>query len=120
ESIKVVIAPSDDDLYHLLAISAIHVFSGISAYPMITKAFRLAVKSGLKNGVLLEPFKWIGIKGKIRRIKYTILRIRYSKNIDFIAATGELGVLQYEKIGFDSHKVFEWGYFVENRNKSVY
>lgn len=119
ERIKVVIVPKDDELYQLLDMSAIHVFSGISAYPMIKKAFKYAVEKGLKNGVLLEPYNWKGLKGKFRWIKYYLLRMRFGNKIDFIAATGELGVTQYSKIGFDGSKIFEWAYFVESTEKSI-
>lgn len=114
EKINVVVAPTEKRIQELLDQSAIHVFSGIDAYSMVSKAFSLAVKKGLRTGLLMEPFKWIGFKGKLRWIKYYLLSIRFGKKIDFIAATGALGTLQYEKVGFDKSKIFEWGYFVEH------
>jgi glycosyltransferase involved in cell wall biosynthesis len=59
------------------------------------------------------------LKGKIRWLKYHLLKIRYNNYIDFIAATGELGTLQYRNIGFDERKIFEWGYFVESSELSI-
>lgn len=113
KKVHVKVAPSDEELYSLLDNTAIHVFSGINAYTIASKAFTIAVKKKLKVGVLLEPYNFIGVKGIYRRIKYRYLKYRYNDVIDFIAATGELGIKQYESVGFDIRKLFEWGYFVE-------
>ena len=113
EKINIVVAPSENQTIEILNESAVQVFSGIAAYPLVRKAFRYAIKNGLKTGVLMEPFNWIGLKGKIRWLKYYLMKIRFGNKIDFIATTGELGTSQYASIGFDKHSIFEWGYFVE-------
>jgi len=119
EKIKIIVLPEENQIFQLLDETAIHVFSGIVAYPMLSQAFKYAIKKGLKIGVLMEPFKWIGLAGKIRWMKYCFLNIRFGSKIDFIAATGELGVLQYQNIGFKPSKIFEWGYFVEYTDLSI-
>jgi len=119
EKINIIVAPTEKQMIELLDETAIHVFSGIYAYPMVNKVFRYAVKKDLKIGVLLEPYKWIGVKGIIRWMKYHFLKLRYNNYINFIAATGELGVLQYSNIGFDKLKIYEWGYFVEFSELSI-
>ena len=119
EKIRIITAPSENQMVELLNDESIHVFSGIYSYPMVSNAFRQAVKKGLKIGVLLEPFKWIGVKGKFRWVKYYLLKFRFGSKIDFIAATGELGALQYGNIGFEKQKIFEWGYFVELSKLSI-
>jgi hypothetical protein len=111
-----VVAPTEKRIQELLDQSAIHVFSGIAAYSMVSKAFSLAVKKGLRTWLLMEPFKWIGFKGKLRWFKYYLLSIRYGKKIDFIAATGALGTIQYEKVGFDKSKILNGGILLNAQN----
>lgn len=113
--VKVIIAPNKEKIQSLLEDykNAVHVFSGLSAFPMVHYAFNCAVRKSLKIGVMLEPFNWIGIKGFLRQIKYCYLRLKYDKHISFLLTTGEIGRLCYEKVKFSTTKIFDWGYFTE-------
>jgi glycosyltransferase involved in cell wall biosynthesis len=48
-----------------------------------------------------------------------MLKYRYSNNINFILTTGENGVNQYKSIGFNTDTIFQWGYFVKNRETDI-
>lgn len=115
-NVKIVITPEIKQIYSLLENNAIHIFSGINAYPLVSKAFNLAVKKNLRIGVMLEPFEWSGYKGKLRWIKYLFLQHHYKLSINFILTTGSKGYLQYKSIGFREKDIFEWGYFIDSKN----
>lgn len=111
---KVVVNPDDQQLDVLLQKKeAVHIFAGIDAFELPYKAFRIAVKRRLRIGFYSEPFNWLGWKGKLRLLKYTMLRIRYERAIDFVLAIGERGRWCFEKAGFPKQKIFDWGYFTE-------
>ncbi|MBT8786836.1 hypothetical protein HHJ03_12830, partial [Akkermansia muciniphila] len=94
--------------------AAVHVFSGISTYPMVYAAFKQAVRRGLKTMVYAEPYRRQGWRGLLRSVKYRFLRLRYGKKIAALLATGRLGVECYRRAGFPADSVFEWGYFTES------
>ena len=80
--------------------AAVHVFSGISTYPMVYAAFKQAVRRGLKTMVYAEPYRRQGWRGLLRSVKYRFLRLRYGKKIAALLATGRLGVECYRRAGF--------------------
>lgn len=94
--------------------AAIHVFSGISTYPMVYAAFKQAVRSGLNTMVYAEPYRRQGWRGALRTFKYRLLHARYGKKITALLATGRLGVECYRRAGFPEGSIFEWGYFTES------
>ena len=98
---------------------AIHVFSGIDAFPMVFFALKKSIALGLKIIVYLEPYYWLGFKGYFRRLKYRLLNIRYGKYIDAWLITGDVGKTIYLKSGFSSCKMFDWGYFTEIYDSTV-
>ena len=110
---KLVIEPTESEIDLLLQGSAVHVFSGINAYPMVYSAFKKATAFRKKVIVYAEPFDNRGIKGFIRRLMYKYLAIRYNKHIAALLATGEKGVTCYQRVGFSPNKLFEWAYFTE-------
>lgn len=91
---------------------SIHVISGLEMTFQDHKLTKRLTDLNYKVICYLEPFKWFGIKGIARQLKYSLLRIKYGKSISAMLPTGQLGVRQYEKIGFKN--VYEWGYFIEN------
>lgn len=97
---------------------SIHIFTGIKSFRLASEVFTLATKQKAKVGVILEPFNWIGLKGKLRFLKYLFLRFKYGKDIDFLLVIGNRGRWCYEKTGFDSAKIYDWGYFTES-NKLI-
>jgi len=110
---NIIIRPSEDKIKELLGSNNIHIFTGINSFALPARVFKKAAKLNVKMGVILEPFNWTGIKGKLRFLKYYYLRFRYQKVIDFVLAIGGTGRLYYEKVGFPKHKIYDWGYFTE-------
>lgn len=114
-AVKIITVPSDENINELLELNnCAHIFTGIDSFPLPSKVFKLAVEKKLKIGVMLEPFIWIGWKGKLRFLKYYMLRLKYQNKIDFILAIGDRGRWCYEKVGFSKNKIFDWAYFTEN------
>lgn len=114
---KVIVSPDNNDILSLLQIpNTRHIFSGIDAYPMVYQAFRHAVKLNLPISVIAEPYEWAGIKGLLRRLKYSVLYLRYGKHINHLFTTGNMGMLCYRKSGFPIKKLHQWGYFTEQNN----
>ena len=97
---RVVIKPGDNEIERLLSMpNTKQVFSGIDAFPLVYRVFKMAVKKRLDISVMMEPYQWQGFKGFIRRGKYALHALRYAKHINHIFATGELGVHAFLKIG---------------------
>ena len=112
----IVTSPSNKDIDKILRDNhdAIHVFSGIDAYPMVYSAFKKSISLKLKTIVYLEPYRWMGIKGCLRQFKYSFLNIKYGKHVGAWLVTGDAGRRCYTKAGFSPSKIFDWGYFTEN------
>ena len=89
--------------------AAVHVFSGISTYPMVYAAFKQAVRRGLKTMVYAEPYRRQGWRGLLRSVKYRFLRLRYGKKIAALLATGRLGVECYRRAGFPASRIYFHG-----------
>ncbi|MDR1895709.1 MAG: glycosyltransferase family 4 protein [Prevotellaceae bacterium] len=118
--VRVLVAPDSKQINDLLEEKeAIHIFSGIRAFKMPSEVFKLAVKRKLFIGVFSEPFNWMGIKGKLRFLKYLILRIKYDKHIRFILTTGKRGRWCFETVGFKKTIIYDWAYFTETPDISI-
>ena len=113
DGIEVIVAPSESQIESILSLDAVQIFSGIDAYPMVYKAFKLAVKKRCWIAVLAEPYQWQGFKGWLRKLKYRYLSFLYDKSIQALFATGQTGVRCFVQAGFSPNKVIHWGYFVQ-------
>jgi glycosyltransferase involved in cell wall biosynthesis len=112
---EIITAPNNKEIGKLINLKeAIHIFSGIDTFPLPACIFKIAVKRKLPIAVILEPFRWTGMAGKLRFLKYFILRIRYGKEIGSVLAIGNRGRWCYEKVGFSKNKIFDWAYFTED------
>ena len=112
DGVEIIVAPTEVQIRERMSPRAIHVFSGIDAYPMVYAAFRLAIKKHCFVIVLAEPYQWKGVKGWLRQLKYRCLALQYGKSIQAIFATGSTGVRCFIEAGFPKSKVFPWGYFI--------
>ena len=111
----VIISPSEEEADKILDDyrDAVHVFSGINAYPLIYRQFKRACKQGCFILNYLETYKYLGFSGRLRCLKYTLLRLRYGRYIKGILATGNTAVQAYQAAGYHKDRIFDWGYFTE-------
>ncbi len=113
--VEVVVGPGDEAMHALLDMpGAIHIFSGINAFALPYRAFKIATRRKLPVGVMSEPFNYLGVKGKLRVAMYRWLRVRFARRIAMILVTGDLGRRSFAMAGFPRRKLFDWGYFTES------
>lgn len=110
---QIVINPTLTEVHELLKkyISGIHILSGLEVTFEKYKLTRKLTKGSYNVICYLEPFNEIGLKGLLRKIKYRYLSLKYRNHLTAMLPTGEMGVKQYNKLGFKD--IFEWGYFTE-------
>lgn len=113
DGIELIVAPSESQIESVLSLDAVQVFSGIDAYPVVYRAFKLAVKKRCWIAVLAEPYQWQGFKGWLRKLKYKYLSFLYDNAIHALFTTGYNGVRCFVQAGFAPSKVIHWGYFVQ-------
>lgn len=115
--LQVEVAPSERRIIELIDAmpEATHIFSGIDAYPLVFNAFKKCVRQRRHIMVYAEPYQVDGLCGKLRRLKYALLHLKYGKHIQALLATGQFGVKAYQKAGWQKSKIFEWGYFTESQ-----
>ena len=117
---RIILSPTAEQIEELLRDeAAYHVFSGIDAYPMVYRAFKLAVDKNCHISVMAEPYEWAGMKGLLRRLKYSLLFLRYGSHINHFFTTGNMGMRCYRKAGFPKSKLHQWGYFTEQTDLPV-
>ncbi|SMC26710.1 Glycosyltransferase involved in cell wall bisynthesis [Desulfacinum hydrothermale DSM 13146] len=113
---KLIVSPSPEMRRELLKRSAsdsVHIFSGFHAYPKTYQSFRQALRYGRCTGVFAEAGRTGGLQGVLRRVRYRAHALRWGRRLDFLLATGELGVRFYRSCGFPSSKIYHFGYFVD-------
>jgi len=114
---KIVLTPSNDEMKRLIATpNSCHIFSGINAFPLVFKAFKMAVRYNHRVSVFVEPYEWSGFKGWVRKQMYRVLFSRYGKHIEHLFVTGKMGFECYNKTGFPKNKIYQWGYFTEQEH----
>lgn len=91
----------------------VHVMSGISAYPMVYRAFQRLAGTGARIGLISEALDGDGFKGKLRFVKSWWQAILYGSKLEFILAVGHIGQRWFLRTGFPLEKIYPWGYFVE-------
>lgn len=117
---SIIESPTEQEIDELLSSKddRIHIFTGMRAYPMVTRAFKLAIKRRLRIGLYMEPYDPTGWMGILRKCVYRFLTWRYRNSISFVLATGNTGVQCYMDAGFSFQQVFEWGYFTEDNDNA--
>lgn len=102
---------------------AVHVFSGLGAYPGVHRAFIACIEAGHRVGVMAEmPADKVphfrkessrvnGVQGFARKLLWRIRYLRFGRCIQFVLAIGEGAPAWFRKIGFTSNRIFEFAYF---------
>lgn len=94
----------------------VHIFSGFKL-PTLRQAFFAALASNLNVGLYSEARRWS--QTKIYKIPLAYLLDRYTvskygSKIAFVLAIGHLGMKWFRLCGFESQKIYPFGYFVES------
>ena len=114
---NLVIGPGKQDVRDLITKddeNKIHIFSGLRAFPLVWRAFNMALATRARLGIFLEvPNKPFGVMGQVNRLRYGFDAVRFGGRIDFILAAGEAGRRWYVGCGYPDDKVFQYAYFVE-------
>lgn len=119
--VSVYVAPSVSEIAQLVAShpDAVNIMGGIAVSPMLTAVLHQLIQRKAKLGIMAEPFNASGIKGILRKYKYTWYRFRYFKHIQFFLAIGKAGWMQYSGLGFNKDRVFPWAYFIDVPDKAL-
>lgn len=92
---------------------SVHIFYGIRSTPENFKAFKCLKSKECRVGFYLEPRRIDrSIKSYFRLAFYKLFFSKHKRNIDFILATGRLGISFYEIVGFPKKRIYEFGYFL--------
>jgi len=121
ENVAVVLAPSKDQIISIVRenTDAVHVMGGIRSGRVISEAFDACVKYHCRLGIMTEPFNDAGLKGWLRAVKYRAYKLFYFRHIQFVLAIGKQGMLQYENLGYDTRRLFPWGYFISLNTEPI-
>lgn len=92
-------------------VAAIHIFSGIGAYPPVTRAVRrLAKYPSAKMGVMAESSIMMGWAGVARRLKARLCYRPYVRRLGAVFAMGNLGIDFYRRLGFRDEQLYPYFY----------
>lgn len=116
---KLLVAPSRAERLHLLVRTGskedVHIFSGFHAYPETYWTMKQARKSSACLGVFAERGKsGSRLRSFLRYLRYCGHALRWGARLDFLLATGALGVDWYSRCFFPARKLFPFGYFVSS------
>ncbi len=90
---------------------SIHIFSGIGAYPPVTRAARrLAGYSSPKMGVIVESSIMLGWAGFARRLKAHVCYRGFVDKLSAVFAMGNIGMDFYRGIGFKDEQLYPYLY----------
>lgn len=113
---RIIIKPTPKARSGLLASnpsSSVHVFSGTRAHPMIWDAFCHSRSVNAYTGIYSEAQNGSGLKGFLRLLRGKYDSLRFRERVNFILATGSLGVEWFGRTGYLPGRIFPFGYFVE-------
>ena len=103
---EVIVGPSEEQLRSFVELrDAVHIFTGMCAFPMVERAFRHSCGiDGLRRLIYSEPWRDDGWRGFLRGLRYRWLSWKFADKVDVFLLTGKLGVESYIKAGFPKEK----------------
>jgi glycosyltransferase involved in cell wall biosynthesis len=90
-----------------------HIFSGPRGTDLGWHTFQLACRNGNKIGLYAETGDWLGLKGKLRKLRGRFDVYRFEKYVSFVLTHGMLGVKWHQAVRYPKSKLFPFGYFLE-------
>ena len=118
EKCKVIIHPNDSDIHYILSkreSDSIHFFSGINAYPFISRVLRISLYYKIKRALITEKpntFKFGFANAKplwMHKIRFLLKDKKYANHIDYVFAMGEDAVKYFRSV-HKGWKVFPFLY----------
>lgn len=113
---KVYVQPGKETILQLISHSLpddVHLFTGIRAYPMVWQAFRAAIDTPARIGLISEPGYWLGVFGLARLLRARVEAARYGRRLNFILAIGHLAMRWFAMAGYAGSKTYRFAYCTE-------
>jgi glycosyltransferase involved in cell wall biosynthesis len=122
---QVIICPDQETIKRLCQMNeteTIHIFSGISAFPLVKEGFMRIFPSKALMGLLQENRDNQGVQGRIRLLRYRAHYLRFGRRISFILNMGYTGKNGgrnwYRRCGYPDLIIYPYGYFPELPDES--
>jgi len=113
---RVVVGPGDTEIERLIKERAdrqsVHLLGGVSRASRNRKVLSYLARTDAIVGQMSETADKGTFRGA-RRLKYRSERYFLEGKLDFILAMGQLGVHWFESAGYDSSRIFPFGYVTE-------
>ena len=113
--VRLVVAPDESTVLREIEDSmetSLHICSFSRSCKCSLKALRAGLKTAARIAIYSEYFDGDGLLGLLRRLRGTVLALKYSKRVEAIFAIGEHATKWFALCGFDKNKIHEFGYFV--------
>ena len=90
---------------------AVHIFSGLHAYPPIISAYQTAVRlEASRLALMVESGVLWGFKGWMRPLRARLLARYYTPHVRLVLAMGQAGVEFYRRAGFNEETIYPFLY----------
>ena len=113
---QLVVAPDHKMTLRILKESesdSVHIISASRVDPLVWQAFLNCQSTQAKIGIYSEACVWKGLKGILRLLRGRWDTWSYHKRVNFVLPIGHLGVRWFRMSGYPDHKLYRFGYFVE-------
>jgi glycosyltransferase involved in cell wall biosynthesis len=95
--------------------NAVHIFSGFRSNRANFQSFKRLSKTNAALGLISEPGRHDEtVKSKVRKLLYMYYAKRWGNRFQFLLVTGNLGVEWFTKAGFPWRKIYPFGYFISD------
>ncbi|MCC6483658.1 MAG: glycosyltransferase family 4 protein [Armatimonadetes bacterium] len=117
---KVVVAPGDAQLLEFARMSqAAHIFTGIGAYPMVSRAMASCAEAGGWMAMQSEPADWRGPLALARLARGRHYARRYGQTLSLALAIGHLARQWFRRIGLPESRTRPFAYFTQGPESGV-
>ncbi len=93
--------------------NTVHVFGAALKYSWGWRALWRAARMRCRIGLMSESCDPDGWQGPLRWMKHTAIAMTLGQRVQFVLAMGQLGIRWFRRCGYPRHKLFPFGYFVE-------
>ena len=91
---------------------AVHIFSGLGAYPGVYAALLRCIETGgLHMGLLSECPSRRGVSGACKFVLGGINRLRFGRHLDFLLGLGDHAGIRFRRLGYEPARVFDFAYY---------